>query len=462
LDAINIDCNSVTGWAPTTQTNSYLATNGSSVYASVGNLALLPVSGGRKSAKVNARYYFAGGADVAVDDFVYEQEIYIPTPTSPATDQYQKMYSALMNSSGVLFSIDYTLAKYAGTSSDTCSLNIRHGSGGTLVYSIDLHGESGATYKFKAKKTGSNLTYYMNDISVHEESGVSFSSISNIYCTWDHWIYSAYEGSFYQLPFKINYITIGDGKWPLQTGKDYVYVIPFPGGTMNFGGKEYKFVDFLERFPKEQHLAAGVSRDYEYGGPLVKYGEQIYGFLASGITDPEAEGGFGTYLPDTKRTVLSLTDRENFVNFYYIYPALPEVEKPVWVKKVITWKDVAGAAAYEVKLFLDTEEQCIDTQLVGPGVQRFDFTYFIESFMPAGNYLCTVQALATEVTRKAIVWVDTEGATSYTVNLYNSDGEIVYTDSVEPGVQTYDFTAIMPELPTGTNYYGVAIPVLPA
>ena len=134
----------------------------------------------------------------------------------------------------------------------------------------------------------------------------------------------------------------------------------------------------------------------------------------------------------------------------------------MWVKKVITWKDVAGAAAYEVKLFLDTEEQCIDTQLVGPGVQRFDFTYFIESFMPAGNYLCTVQALATEVTRKAIVWVDTEGATSYTVNLYNSDGEIVYTDSVEPGVQTYDFTAIMPELPTGTNYYGVAIPVLPA
>lgn len=318
-------------------------------------------------------------------------------------------------------------------------------------------------------RSDNNIEFWANNIKVRSftiepDRLIEMDCLGGPMFNWT--VVQGSGNSFTQpLGYLHGYKIIGDIKgaqWPLQTGKDYVLVTPFPGGTMKFGGKEYKFIKYLERFDKEQHQVAGVSRAYEYGGPLVKYGEQTYGFLASGITDPAAEGGFGTYLPDTKRTVLSLADRENFVNFYYIYPALPQVEKPVWVKKVITWKDVPGATAYEVKLFLDTEEQCIDTQLVGPGVQRFDFTYFIDLFMPAGSYHCTVQALAAEVTHKAIVWVDTPGATSYTVNLYNSDGEIVYTDSVAPGVQTYDFTAIIPTLPTGTNYYGVAIPVIPA
>lgn len=180
--------------------------------------------------------------------------------------------------------------------------------------------------------------------------------------------------------------------YPLQTGKDYVLVSPSPVGTMTYNGQKYEFVRFLERFPKTQHEAAGVSATYEYGGPVVIYEGQPYHYLASGITDPEGPGGFGSYLPDTSRTVISLADRESFVNFYYTYPQLPQVAKPVWVKKVITWKDVPNANFYKVTLYNGAQE-ALDTKIVAKGIQRYDYTDMIENYLPAGSYTCTVQAL---------------------------------------------------------------------
>ncbi len=182
----------------------------------------------------------------------------------------------------------------------------------------------------------------------------------------------------------------------LQTGKNYVLAGECsesdPDVTMTYNGKWYKYLETLEAFTKVTHAIAGESATYEFGGATVTFLGQEYTYLASGITDPEAPGGFGGYLPDVSRTVESLADREAYVNFYYTYPALARVGQPVWSKKVITWKDVANAETYVVKLY-NASNELLDTQTVAKGAQRYDYTDLIENYLPAGSYTATVQAM---------------------------------------------------------------------
>jgi len=182
----------------------------------------------------------------------------------------------------------------------------------------------------------------------------------------------------------------------LQTGKNYVLVEECEStdvdATMEYDGKWYKYINTLAAFEKITHEAAGESATYTYGGNAVIYGGQYYEYLASGITDPEGLGGYGEYLPDTTRTVESLSDREVYVNFYYVIPPLAQVKRPVWAKKVITWKDVANAEAYTVRLY-NASNELLDTQTVIKGAQRYDYTDLIENYLPAGSYTATVQAM---------------------------------------------------------------------
>jgi len=72
---------------------------------------------------------------------------------------------------------------------------------------------------------------------------------------------------------------------------------------------------------------------------------------------------------------------------------LPQVSQPSWAKKVISWKDVANAGSYTVRLY-NAAGECLDTQVgILPGVQRYDYTDLIENYMPAGSYYATVQAM---------------------------------------------------------------------
>jgi len=86
---------------------------------------------------------------------------------------------------------------------------------------------------------------------------------------------------------------------------------------MNYAGRQWDFIRCLELFPITTHLTAGELTTYSYGGQIVTYNSQPYSFLASGITDPTTIGGFNEYTAETSRTIPSVIDRENYVNFYY-------------------------------------------------------------------------------------------------------------------------------------------------
>ncbi len=69
---------------------------------------------------------------------------------------------------------------------------------------------------------------------------------------------------------------------------------------------------------------------------------------------------------------------------------LDQVTKPVWDDNKVTWDDVDNAVNYEVKLFKDGDQ--IETKVVSPGVEEFDFSSIIEN-EGSGEYTATVQAL---------------------------------------------------------------------
>jgi len=76
---------------------------------------------------------------------------------------------------------------------------------------------------------------------------------------------------------------------------------------------------------------------------------------------------------------------------------LLQVTQPVWSNKIVTWKDVASAESYTVRLY-NASAECLDTQAVAKGVQRYDYTDLIENYLPAGSYTATVQARPEGVT----------------------------------------------------------------
>jgi hypothetical protein len=51
------------------------------------------------------------------------------------------------------------------------------------------------------------------------------------------------------------------------------------------------------------------------------------------------------------------------------------------------WQEVF----FEIEL--GSSGSLVKTETVNSGVQRYDFTDFLEQYMPAGTYYCTVQAL---------------------------------------------------------------------
>ena len=73
---------------------------------------------------------------------------------------------------------------------------------------------------------------------------------------------------------------------------------------------------------------------------------------------------------------------------------LPQVAKPTWADKVVTWKDVnnINIGSYKVRLY-NANAEALDFKIVAPGVQRYDYTDLIENYLPAGSYQATVQAL---------------------------------------------------------------------
>lgn len=111
----------------------------------------------------------------------------------------------------------------------------------------------------------------------------------------------------------------------LQTMSRLVWVVPDPNGSMLYDGNRYRFVKTIAESEVTTHATAGEESTYTYAGPTLTTDGTLLQFLASGITDPSAPGGYGSYTNDTSRTVLSMADRENFVNFYYTPPQIPIV-----------------------------------------------------------------------------------------------------------------------------------------
>lgn len=116
-------------------------------------------------------------------------------------------------------------------------------------------------------------------------------------------------------------------------------------------------------------------------------------------------------------------------------PSLAQVGKPVWVNKVITWKDVPNAEFYCVRLY-DEDLQVLDTQRVAKGIQRYDFTDLIENYLPAGRYYCTVQALGQDAYnwQTPVTILDLETDVSRPSNwVATEDGKILlaYYDAVQ-------------------------------
>ena len=113
---------------------------------------------------------------------------------------------------------------------------------------------------------------------------------------------------------------------PLTTRKSYVAVVPHEDGTMEYEGVVYAFVEFLERFDIYEG-DEGEEVTHSYGGETLTYNGEEYDFLASGVEDPTAPGGYDNYTSDTSRTISLLSDRSNNVNFYYIQKEFKQPEK---------------------------------------------------------------------------------------------------------------------------------------
>lgn len=245
-----------------------------------------------------------------------------------------------------------------------------------------------------------NNCYYDSQIAGQSDTGkgepktTAEMKTQSTFSTWDFTDIWGINNSY-------PYLRWASPSLALQTRKAYASVIEVletdPDASMNYGGKWYKFIGFLEEFEVTGHQAAGEKSTYQYGGDAITYNGQPYTYLASGITDPSGPGGYGSYTSATSRTVESLEDRENFVNFYYIYPPLGKVAQPTWTGKVLTWKDVENAESYTVRLY-NASAECLDTQTIDKGVQRYDYTDLIENYMPAGSYIATVQAMPEVIT----------------------------------------------------------------
>lgn len=165
-------------------------------------------------------------------------------------------------------------------------------------------------------------TYYDSDVvpvgsSVGEGKTTGEMMQKDTFTGWDFVnVWAIHEGQTYPM-LRRGAADLGE---PLTTRKAYIYVVEVDGpnqGSMLYDGKWYMYVKTLESTPPEKY-PAGTQVTHTYGGDTLNFDGVEYCFLASGVQDPTAPGGYGSYTNETERTVEILPDRSNNVNFYYI------------------------------------------------------------------------------------------------------------------------------------------------
>lgn len=169
--------------------------------------------------------------------------------------------------------------------------------------------------------------------------------------------------------------------WSVQIFEFYDNFYNVPIGDFLFGGP----------------ITVDMQADDIYGNPLVYTGIGSwvhFEYVKAGKYTVKITGPYFGDKIKYEEIIIPLMQPHSAATKRYEYmpTPLPQVAQPVWAGKVITWKDVANAERYEIKLYNASAER-IDTQNIAKGVQQHDYTDLIENYLPAGSYTATVQAL---------------------------------------------------------------------
>lgn len=196
---------------------------------------------------------------------------------------------------------------------------------------------------------------------------------------------------------------IEEAQGSIHLGENDVYL-------KTYSIKAFEFFDTITEAPigiglfggpiQVRMLIDGSQANDIHGDPLIYTGVGSYftfEYIKPGTYDLEVSGPYLAEPRIEKNITVGIMEAyEPVTSFYYTPPPLPQVAQPSWVSKVATWKDVANAEQYEIKLY-NASSECLDTQRVNKGTQRYDYTDLIENYLPAGSYTFTVQALPREL-----------------------------------------------------------------
>ena len=173
--------------------------------------------------------------------------------------------------------------------------------------------------------TSSNFDIYDKDGNLYfENSNLSPESYSIVISGFEFAkVWSIKEGMSYPKFLRRGEKDAIEGL-PGESMRNYVFVEKADDGTMFYQGEIYKTLgmnNLISKFVGEP----GEVVSHPWGGERQRARDgKTYVYLASGVQDPDYPGGYGTYLPDTNRTVALRADRSINVNFYYIAAGLPE------------------------------------------------------------------------------------------------------------------------------------------
>ena len=166
--------------------------------------------------------------------------------------------------------------------------------------------------------------------------------------------------------------------------------------------------------------------------------------------------------------------------------------KPIWNNTVLCWDAVENANGYTIKVYVDSDEytgqfNAVDTEA---GFNSYDLDdtianankYFTNLFITAtimakgdyAPYFPSVESATSDAyvfpalpqvsqptwANKVLTWQDVANAESYSVRLYNASGGLLDTQTVNKGVQRYDYTDLIENyLPAGS--YTATVQAMP-